>query len=192
MTLELLGRTPWETRPAWVCLRSRDQFGGDGQLLSLSAKYGVKERVEGEGRAASTDTSGYRRVEPGDLVINRLVAKDGAIAVSTQAGLISPAYWVFVPSGGLDSRFVNYVLTSSLYLAEIGRRSKSMPPAQFDLPWEQFRTMPIPHPTISDQRAIADYLDHETNRIDTVIAKKQHVRDQLQARFEGRESTDVW
>ena len=183
MSAELLCRTPWDSRPAWVCLRFREQFGGNGPLLSLSAKYGVRERVEGEGRAASTDTSAYRRVETGDLVINRLVAKDGAIAVSPHNGLISPAYWVLLPTGEHESRFIDYVLRSSTYLAEINRLSKFMPPAQFDLLWEQFRTLPIPCPAVGKQRAIADYLDTETARIDALITKKRRLIDLLNERW---------
>jgi type I restriction enzyme S subunit len=103
-------------------------------------------------------------------VINRLVARDGAISISNLHGQISPAYWVLVPEPGSDARFINYLLNSSPYLAEIGARSKCMPPAQFDLPWEQFRTIPIACPDATLQRAIADYLDAETARIDALIA----------------------
>ncbi len=180
MTETTLTTQDWPTRPVWACLRTREVFGGEGPLLSMSAAHGIRERVEGEGRAASEDTAGYRSVEPGDIVINRLVAKDGAIAVSAMAGLVSPAYWVLIPSADLDARFVDYALNSAPYLAEIGRRSKYMPPAQFDLPWEQFRTMRLPVPPLAEQRAIADYLDTETARIDALIAKKRRLRALLE------------
>jgi type I restriction enzyme S subunit len=172
----------WRYKPAWSVLRHREELGGDGPLLSLSATFGVRERVEGEGRAASEDTSGYRVVFPGDVVINRLVARDGAISISNLHGQISPAYWVLVPEPGSDARFINYLLNSSPYLAEIGARSKCMPPAQFDLPWEQFRTIPIACPDATLQRAIADYLDAETARIDALIAKKQQMIELLEHR----------
>lgn len=107
--------------------------------------------------------------------MNRLVARDGAFAVSGLDGLISPAYWVLQPRDDFDVRFVDYVLHSSNYLAEITARSKAMPPAQFDLPWEQFRTLPIASPQLPIQRLIADYLDVETTRIDALIEKKQRL-----------------
>ena len=176
-------RSDWTFRPAWSVFTSREQFGGDGKLLSLSAANGVRERVEGEGRAASEDTSRYRVVEPGDVVINRLVARDGAIAVSTLHGIISPAYWVFKTPAYCDSRFLGYLLNSTHYLAEIGARSKFMPPAQFDLPWEQFRSLAVACPEIKVQRAIADYLDTETARIEALIAKKQRMIEVLEERW---------
>ena len=168
-------RHSWSYKPAWAVLSERNEFGGAGSLLSLSAVFGVRERPEGEGRAASEDLSGYRRVVPGDFVVNRLVARDGAFAVSGLDGLISPAYWVLRARKDFDTRFVNYLLRSSHYLAEIGARSKAMPPAQFDLPWEQFRTLPIASPELSLQRDIADYLDTETARIDALIEKKRRL-----------------
>lgn len=179
---------PWSTKPAWACFRSREVFGGDGPLLSLSAQHGIRQRLEGEGRAASTDTSGYRQVCPGDIVINRLIAKDGAIALADAGGIISPAYWVLIANSDLDPRYLNYLINSSPYLAEIGRRSKSMPPAQFDLPWNQFRTIPIPQPAMTQQQTIADYLDRETARIDALVAKKQQLIELLVER--DREATE--
>lgn len=167
--------TAWPSQPAWVVLQSREEFGGEGSLLSLSAARGIRERTEGEGRAPSEDTSAYRRVRTGDLVVNRLVARDGAFAVSQLDGLVSPAYWVLQARLGVDTRWVDYVLRSAPYLAEIGRISKSMPPAQFDLPWEQFRAVPIPLPQLSVQRRIADYLDTETARINKLIEAKLEI-----------------
>jgi len=180
--LHLRPNPKWRHKPAWSVLRHREELGGDGPLLSLSATFGVRERVKGEGRAASEDTAGYRVVFPGDVVINRLVARDGAISISNLYGQISPAYWVLVPEPGSDARFINYLLNSSPYLAEIGARSKCMPPAQFDLPWEQFRTLPIPCPDATLQRAIADYLDAETARIDALIGKKLQMKEVLEER----------
>lgn len=179
--LSVINAAPWPMHPIWSLVKSRDQFGGVLPLLSLSAQHGVRERVEGEGRAASDDTSGYRVVGPGDLVVNRLSARDGAFGVSRAAGLVSPAYWVLrsrSPEHG--TRWLDYVLRSQHYRAEIARISKFMPPAQFDLPWEQFRAMPIPCPPLKFQRIIANYLDTETARIDELTSKKEHLTGLLE------------
>lgn len=158
----------------WSLLVSREEYGGELPLLSMSAQHGVRYRPEGEGRAASDDTSGYRVVKPGDLVINKLSARDGAYGVSGIEGLVSPAYWVLhTRTTELEPRWIDYVLRSRPYQAELGRISKSMPPAQFDLPWDRFRRVPIPVPPRAEQRAIADFLDTETTRIDALITKKR-------------------
>jgi type I restriction enzyme, S subunit len=177
--LSLVPISRWPMRPVWALVASREEFGGDLPLLSMSAEYGVRARPEGEGRAASEDLSGYRVVREGDLVINRLSARDGAYGVSQQSGLISPAYWVFRANPLVDPRWLDYVLRSNSYKSELSRISKYMPPAQFDLPWDQFRRLFIPVPPIGDQRRLADYLDTETARIDALIEKKQRIMELL-------------
>lgn len=179
----VLSSSRWPQTPVWALVKSREEYGGDRPLLSLSAQFGIRERIAGEGRAASDDTSGYRVVRAGDLVINRLSARDGAYAVSRMEGLVSPAYWVLRPCAeGLDPRWLDYVMRTSPYVAELRRISKFMPPAQFDLPWDHFRLLPIPLPSPSEQRAIAEFLDAEAARIDALIVKKRRMVDILGAR----------
>ena len=164
--------------PAGYLLEERGEFGGsDLPILTVVSDYGVRVRdLEAGGRAVSDDISGYRRVRPGDLVVNRLWARFGAYGVSEFDGLISPAYWVLKPDPArVNGRFLHSLLRSSRYLAEIRRLSKDMPPNGFDLPWDLFKRMLIELPELPAQRAIADYLDTETARIDALIAKKQRM-----------------
>ena len=138
-------------------------------LLSVSAQRGVTLRGEdwGDGlRAASEDLSGYLVVRPGDIVVNKLAARDGAFGRSDHHGLTSPAYFVLRPVGGIEPRFVDYLLHAAPYISEIRRRSKWMPPAQFDISWELLRSMMIRIPDVETQARVADFLDRETQRID--------------------------
>ena len=54
-----------------------------------------------------------------------------------------------------------------------------MPPSQFDISWDQFREIDLALPPPEVQRAIADYLDAETARIDALITKKRRMIDLL-------------
>ena len=108
----------------------------------------------------------------------------GAYGVSAEAGIISPAYWVMRP----DLRFVepaylHHFLRSDPYRTEIRRLSKDMPPNGYELPWSQFRQIRFPLLSIEVQRAIADYLDAETARIDALIAKKRRMVELLVERL---------
>lgn len=170
----------WKRVPAGRLLVSRNEFGEQLPLLSVSARLGIQARAEEEGRAASDDLSEYRVVRRGDLVVNRLVAKDGAFGRSTAEGLVSPAYWVLRPRrDGIDTRFVDYLLHSRPYLAELGRRSKYMPPAQFDLPWEQFKTLALLVGSRSEQSLISNFLDHEDDSLTSVIRTRQAQLERL-------------
>lgn len=142
-------------------------------LLSMSAGRGVELRDLRMGRAPSEDLSAYLVVEPGDIVVNRLSARDGAFGRSQIAGIVSPAYWVLRPAGGFDSRFVAYALRSSRSLAEIARLSKFMPPAQFEIAWQDFRELSVPAVPLDEQRRIADFLDDQVSRIAAVIGARR-------------------
>lgn len=156
-----------------IATQVKETGKGHLPLLSMSARFGVRLRDESEGRAASEDRSGYLVVEPGDIVVNKLSARDGAIGRSSLLGLVSPAYWVLRCAVDHDSRFVAYVLRSQHMQAEIGRVSKFMPPAQYDIAWEDFRSLRIPVPTLGEQRLIANFLDDQVNRIDNIIRGRQ-------------------
>ena len=165
----------WNLKPARGLFRWREDLGGErDELLSLSSEYGVRKPVGLRGRAASLDLSKYRRVRPGDLVVNRLIARDGALAVSLQEGLVSPAYWVLETDPEiLNSRYCHYLMRSKYSLDQISERSKYLPPAQFDILWQDFRAITYPIPSIADQIAIGRYLDWANGQLDKAIRAKR-------------------
>lgn len=170
--IELTGVVPagWTSARIDSLVRHRNQFGDLSlPLLGVSVRHGVVRRDGNEGRAASEDLGGYRVVRTGDLVVNKLVARDGAFGRAHEDGLVSPAYWVLVLEEGADVRFLDYSLRSAPGLASIRRLSKDMPPAQFDWPWPSAKAMRISLAPVALQVAIADFLDRECARIDELV-----------------------
>jgi type I restriction enzyme S subunit len=156
----------------------------DLPLLSVNLTHGVQLRDLSDSRPApSEDLSSYQVVERDDLVMNQLGKPHGSIGVSPYRGIISPAYFVANIGPSALPRFVHYLLRSRLYISEYERRGKWMPPNQFDISWEQFRSIPVELPPIDEQQAIAAYLDDETTRIDALIAKKRHMSELINERF---------
>ena len=115
--------------------------------------------------------------------MNQLGKPHGAIGVSQYEGIISPAYFVAHIGDRAHPRFVHYLLRTRRYISEFERRGKFMPPSQFDISWEQFRSIPVALPTLSHQQAIADFLEAETARIDALIIRKRQLIDLLEKRF---------
>jgi type I restriction enzyme S subunit len=143
-------------------------------LLGANIHLGVTERFEGDGRApASEDLSKYKKVEPGDIIMNPLGKPHGSIGRSEFFGITSPAYWVLrLKKTENDSRYFHYLLRSEFMIKEFIRRSKNLPPNQFDLSWENFRDISIALPRIEEQRRIADFLDAQIGKANFLIEKR--------------------
>jgi type I restriction enzyme S subunit len=114
--------------------------------------------------------------------MNQLGKPHGAIGVSGHDGIISPAYFVANIAANAEPRFVHHLLRTRLYISEYERRGKFMPPSQFDISWEDFRSISVVMPPLAAQRAIADYLDREAARIDALIAAKRRMVELLEER----------
>jgi type I restriction enzyme S subunit len=150
-------------------------------LLSVYRDLGVVER---EGREDNFNKPGmdlatYRVVYPGDLVMNKMKTWQGSLGVSQYHGIVSPAYFVCELTDDIDRRYLHYLLRSRPYIAEFAARSKGIRPAQWDLPWDEFKSILVVAPPRSKQEGIADFLDRETARIDAVVGKKQSLLDEL-------------
>ncbi|WP_017933105.1 restriction endonuclease subunit S [Nocardioides sp. Iso805N] len=155
------------------------------EVLSVYRDYGVipkDSRTDNFNRTPEGAKS-YQAVRAGDVVVNRMKAWQGSLGVSGYDGLVSPDYEVLAPtSDELDPRFAHLLLRSAPLIDEYGIRSTGIRPSQWRLYWEQLRTISVPVPPLAEQRAIADYLDRETARIDTLIDEQQLLIEMLRER----------
>ena len=73
----------------------------------------------------------------------------------------------------VESRFLGYVCLSRdfIYRVDASTFGSKMPRAE----WDFVGNMPVPVPEASQQRAIADYLDRETVRLDALVAANERV-----------------
>lgn len=94
---EWLGDVPahWDVQPlrAVTSLKS-DKNRPDLPVLSVYREYGVilKDSRNDNHNATSLDTSNYKVVKPGYLVVNKMKAWQGSMGVSAHDGIVSPAY----------------------------------------------------------------------------------------------------
>jgi type I restriction enzyme S subunit len=178
----------WKAKPLWSMFRRRKVAGfPDEVLLSVYRDYGVipKASRDDNHNKESEDLSNYQLVVEGSLVTNKMKAWQGSIAISRFRGIVSPAYYVYQSLNDECDQFLHYLLRSDPYVALYKRISKGVRVKQWDLEHEALRTVPIVLPESRVQRAIADFLDKETARIDQLIEKKQRFLLQLSARIEA-------
>jgi type I restriction enzyme S subunit len=159
--------------------------GGSEELLSVSHLTGVGPRSEKNVTMTEAESlDGYRVVKQGDLVINTMWAWMGALGVSRHTGIVSPAYGVYRPrpSASFEPRFFDYLYRSPEYVMEMTRVSRGIWSSRLRIYPEVFLRMAVPVPPQEEQRAIADYLDRETARVDTLIAEQQRLIEMLRER----------
>lgn len=157
-----------------IAQRVQETGHARAEPLSVYLGQGVVRRADRDDNhnVLGEDMAKYQLVLPGDLVFNRLRTWQGGFGASRHRGIVSPAYIIARPSGA-DARYLNYVLQSRPYLAELTRLSKWMPPSQFDILWGDLKSIEIPWRPRGEQRQIADFLDDRVGRIDRIIADRR-------------------
>jgi type I restriction enzyme S subunit len=182
--VEWLGQIPadWEVKPGWSYFRRVKQTGFDSEeLLSVYRDHGVipKSSRDDNHNVESEDLGSYQLVEVGDMVMNKMKAWQGSIALSNFRGIVSPAYFVYRPIRDFQRKYFHYLMRSAPYIAEYNRISKGVRTGQWDLDPVSFRTTPLLVPPLEQQQVIADFLDRETARIDKLIAKQERLVQML-------------
>lgn len=152
----------------------------DKQVLSVYRDYGVipKDSRDDNHNVTSEDTSKYKYVQKGDLVINKMKAWQGSLGVSKYEGIVSPAYYIYkFHDDSFDGKFFHYLIRGC-YKDEFRRISGGIREGQWDLSAEKFENTMIIIPPIPEQHRIADFLDSKCSEIDNLI-------ENLRARVES-------
>ena len=186
--IKWLGMIPkhWDVVLVKNILRWKSVKGcGEKEVLSLYREYGVipKSSRDDNHNITSDNTDDYKLVEKGDFVINKMKAWQGSMGVSLYEGIISPAYYVcsFI-NEKVYKPYFHYLMRDSSYLPEYKRLSGGIRVGQWDLAYDKFKSLPaLLPPTLSEQRAIADWLDAKCADIDATIALKEQKQEKLKA-----------
>jgi len=186
--VEWLGEVPGHWRTISLSrLFSRVKRTGyiEKELLSVYRDYGVipKSSRDDNNNKPSEDLSPYQLVQPNDLVMNKMKAWQGSIAISEYEGIVSPAYFVYQPNKTIfelaHPKYVHYLLRNPIYVTQYLSRSKGIRVNQWDLDPDEFRNIELLLPDKSEQEKIYSFLDHETAKIDNLIEKQQQLIELL-------------
>lgn len=160
-----------------------DRNRPDLPVLSVYREYGVirKDSRDDNHNATSLDTSTYKVVQPGDLVVNKMKAWQGSMGVSAHEGIVSPAYITCATkSERILPGYLHYLLRSSSLIGVYNSLSYGVRVGQWDMHYEDFKQIPIPLPPQAEQGRIVVFLDQKTAEIDAAITKKEQLIDLLQ------------
>ena len=170
----------WDVQRFRFLFRESKERNGDtpvGDMLSVSEYRGVvpKEYEHEEQKRTDEELHTYRVVRPGQLAVNTMWLNHLGLGVSDHLGHVSPAYAVYDISPELDHRFAHHLLRSQYYLKIYLRYLYGIRPNSFQIKADDWNSIPVIMPPRSTQKAISDFLDRETVRIDQLIEKKQRL-----------------
>ena len=150
-------------------------------VLSMTMHEGlVTQSDRFKKRIASLDTSEYKVVKRGQLVVGFPI-DEGVLDFQMQhdEAVVSPAYgiWNVRDDTLVDRSYLKLFLTSPRAITYYTGKMKGSTARRRSLPASEFRAMPVPLPTLPEQRRIAAILD----RADALRAKRRQVLAHLDA-----------
>lgn len=124
-----------------------------------------------DGFTESLKQIGYQGIRKGDLVIHQMDAFAGAIGVSDSDGKGTPVYICLQPRENAFNPFFAYLLREMSRAGYIKALHRGIRERTSDFRYDTFSSLNLPTPPLTEQRAIADYLDGETARIDGIVER---------------------
>lgn len=152
----------------------KDRAREDDEQLTSSQKYGIirqKDFMEIEGRQVVQVVLGeeiLKHVEAGDFVIS-MRSFQGGLEYSEISGKISSAYVMLIPrKGKICNDYYKWLFKSKKYIRALQSTSNLVRDGQA-LRYSNFSQVYLPCFSITEQRAIADFLNRVCDKIDTAI-----------------------
>lgn len=167
----------WDVKPIRAILRENNEKTetGNEELLSLSQYTGIsRKRDAGKtGMFEAESTIGYKKVHPGQFVMNIMLAWNGSYAVSGLEGIISPAYCVFDFISNDNKMYYNYLWRLSVYQGAFKTESRGIIDSRLRLYPNKFLPFPTICPPLDEQDSIVSYITKKTAKINTLTSKLQ-------------------
>lgn len=190
--VEWLGKIPahWQVVPAKVLFsQSKETRHDDDVQLTASQKYGIISQEDymalqsAKIVLADKGLDDWKHVEPNDFIIS-LRSFQGGLEISYVPGCITWHYIVLKPKDGVEPEYFKWLFKSPRYIQALQRTANFIRDGQ-DLRFSNFVQVPLPLIPKDEQKEIAEYLNRETARIDSIIAD---VTEQIEKLKEYRQS----
>ena len=181
-----LGCVPdhWEVLQNKVLVREATDLStsGEEELLTVSHITGVTPRYQKEVTMFLAATHiGYKRVRPGDLIINTMWAWMGALGVASHHGIVSPAYGVYrFDQARMCPEFFDHFYRTPQYVCEMTRYSRGVWSSRLRLYPESFLSLLVPVPPVEEQHSIVRFIANEVGRVPEVIQRLKGSINRLQ------------
>lgn len=189
---EWLGYIPshWKVVPAKALFAQSKETRHETDIqLTASQKYGIisqedyMEKQSYKIVLADKGLENWKHVEPNDFIIS-LRSFQGGLEISYIPGCITWHYIVLKPKAGVEPEYFKWLFKSPRYIQALQRTANFIRDGQ-DLRFSNFVQVPLPLIPMDEQKEIAEYLNKETARIDSIIAD---ITEQIEKLKEYRQS----
>lgn len=189
---EWLGKVPehWEVNRLKKYLIERNEKNSPiktDNLLSVTMYQGVipiSEKKGVGGNKPKENLENYKISYPNDIVLNSMNVIVGSVGLNRYVGLISPVYYALYKRNENDNiHFFSYIFQDPFFqksLFGLGNgilykesEDGKLNTIRLKIPMEKLNQVILPCPDKTEQTQIADYLNQETAKIDTLIAKQE-------------------
>ena len=176
----------WKILPCRGFVDERTEKNEDAacqSYLSLMANVGVipYEEKGDIGNKKPEDLSKCKIVQRGDFVINSMNYGIGSYGVSAYDGVCSPVYIVLTPRPEVvEPRFAFRVFEDKSFQAYAQSFGNGILAHRCAIGWDDLKGVAVGVPPAAEQKSILNFLDHETAKIDALIAEQQRLIELLQ------------
>ena len=168
--------TDWFITPnKYLFVITKDLVGdksNEYQLLSLTQKGVIFRDIEsGKGKFPAKFDS-YQVVQENNLIFCLFDIEETprAVGISKHFGMITGAYTVVVCNNRIEPKFLYY------YYLQMDNDKRLKPyytGLRNTVRTDTFLSLKVPHPPLQEQQQIANFLDHKTQQVDSLIEKTQ-------------------
>lgn len=178
----------WEVKRAKWLFWERDQRSTTGEevLLSLRMERGlVPHNDVSVKQTQPEELVGYKQVSTGEIVVNRMRAATGLVAIAPQDGLVSPDYAVFRVSRSANAEYFTHLFKTELMQAVFRSESTGLGTGSsgfLRLYSESFLSLWLPYPPANEQAAILAHIERALAKLDAVRAATERTVTLLKER----------
>lgn len=180
--VEWIGAIPnqWQVKPLFAVATTESIKNDDGKetnVLSLSYGNIIKRDVEDNFGLLPESFNTYQLVNEGDLILRLTDLQNDKrslrVGQAKEIGIITSAYLKLVAKkNSINEKYLYRLLhsydTTKVFYGMGGGLRQSMK-------FEEMKRLEMLVPNLTEQEKIANFLDHETAKIDTLIAKQQEL-----------------
>lgn len=144
----------------------------ENNLLSLSYGRIKRKPIDSSGGLLPESFDGYNIIEENDIVLRLTDLQNDhtslRVAISPEKGIITSAYTTMRPRNSSCAKYLFYLLhTFDIRKGFYGMGSG----VRQGLNYDEVKRLQIPWPTVEEQTHISEYLDRETDKINTIISE---------------------